>query len=471
MLLTIVAAVALAQAQPQSLPVITLEESFRLAESQNTDLAAARARLRQADELSRKAWSGYLPQISAQGTYTYNSVEAKLPMPTGYAIRDLGMPTSAPQPPNDPYDPSQPPGEGNLPGAPTTLVQVPTDIEEVVVQRKHSVNGIVQLSQGIIVPQLWPAIRNANLAEKAAGLSVENARREILFATAQLYYGAEGLREAIDVQERLLTVNREREKDAQVRYQVGTVTKVALLRAQIERSRAEQDVQRTRNAYLSMKAALATVIARDDQFEVTRPPVPPAPPGLQQLFEAADSRPDLLAARTNLELAEGQKAAVWYEYAPSIVGFARYQRSNVKGFTNTFDTLMYGAQLSWNLFDGGLRESRLRENAAKVVETRNNLKGLELKVREDVTRALLDLESTRANVTKATEQVKLARESATLVNNAYEAGVATYLELVDANTSLNAAELNAISEELNAQLAVLKVAKAAGLFDPTRSVK
>lgn len=257
MLLSLTAAVLLAQAAP----VLTLDEAYRLAESQNKDLQVARARLEQTDLLSRRAWGGYLPQLSVNGTYAWNSATAKIALPTGFAIRDLGI-----VPPNQP--------EG-LPGAPTTLIQVPTSIIEAVIQPEHSLTGTLQLSQAVIVPQLWFAIGNANLAEKAATLSVENARREILFATAQIYYGAEGLRQALEVQQRLLDVNLAREKDAEVRFNAGTATKVALLRAQIERARAEQDVQRTRNSYRGLKVALATLMGRSDaNFEVAAPTAP-----------------------------------------------------------------------------------------------------------------------------------------------------------------------------------------------------
>lgn len=456
MFLSLTAALVLAQAHP----VLTLEEAFRLADAQNQDLQAARARLLQADELSRKAWAGYLPQLTANGTYTYNSAEAKITLPTSYYIRDVGTPQGPA------FDPSREPGLDNPPGMQTSLIQVPAEFIEAEIQPKHALNGAIQLSQGIVVPQLWTAIGNANLAERAANLSVESARRDILLGTAQLYYGAEGLRQALDVQTRLLDVNKAREKDAEVRYRVGTATKVALLRAQIERARAEQDVQRTRNAYQGAKIALGTLLARDPNFEVTPPAAPPELIPTEQLLEAAGSRPDLLAARTNLELAQGNRTGVIMKYLPTLGAFGRYQLSNASGFTGEYGIFTMGAQLSWTLWDGGLREAELREASARIVEVQHNVTGLELRVKEQVSRALLDLESTRANVVKAREQVKLARESAQIVNASYEAGAATYLEIVDANAALTQAELNAISEELNTQLAVLKVAHAAGLFDP-----
>ncbi len=453
MLLTAIATLVVAQAQP----VLTLEQAFQQAQESNLDLQVARARLTQADEISRKVWSGYLPQLSLSGNYTYNSDEAVIGLPTGYFIRDVGTTQG------------QPPAGGEVPGAPTTLIQVPSGFLETEIQKKHMFNGTAQLTQGLIVPQLWPAFRNANLAERAAELSVENARREILFATAQLYYAAEGLREAVGVQERLLEVNRQHEADAETRFQVGTVNKVALLRAQIERTKSEQDLLRTRNAYASAKIALATLLNRPADFEVTRP-TEPAPVGSPEelLKSAPENRPDVLAALTNLELAQGQKTATWYKYAPSLTGFARYNVSNAAGFTGKYDTFAVGAALNWTLYDGGLRESELRENAAKVVESRAAAQQSENRARQEVQTAWLELQSAEANTVKAREQLRLAQENASLVRASFDAGAASYLDVVDANAALTGAELSAISEELSAQLATLKLAKAAGLFDPAQ---
>jgi outer membrane protein TolC len=66
---------------------------------------------------------------------------------------------------------------------------------------------------------------------------------------------------------------------------------------------------------------------------------------------------------------------------------------------------------------------------------------------------------------KAEEQLRLARENGALVRTNFEAGVATYLEQSDAITAVLNAALQLINERLNAQLAVLRLERAAGLDD------
>lgn len=430
--------------------VLTLDQALAEAEANNLDLRAAQARLDQANELSRKAWANYLPQITVGGSYTYNSVEASLAMPTGYVIRDLGVPTSE--------------AEG-LPGAPTNLQMVPSGFAEVTIQRRHMFAGNAQLRQALLVPQLWPAIASAYLAEESTELNVENARREILFAVAQLYYGAAGLKESLEAQERMMKAQQEHVRDAQAKYDLGAGTRVALLRAQIELAKAEQNVQRTRNSYQAAISSLATLLNRAPDFEVVRPPSPSLELKEANLEELAlDLRPDVQAARVGVELAEKQTLSSWLAYAPSLHFLANYQIANVQGFTGEYGYWTAGLGLSWTIWDGGLREAELRESRARERESRATLEAAEVKARDEVRRALLDLESAQANRTIAEDQLRLAKESATLVRGSYEVGAATYLELIDADNALLGAELTLLSETLNADLAVIKVARAAGTF-------
>lgn len=459
--LALVALVALAvdQAPPEATPAaapaaasrkLTFQEVLVRMESQNLDLQAARARLAQAQELSSKAWSGYLPQISAGASYTRNSDEASISLPTGYAVRDLGTPQNTDDP--------------TLPGTPTNLGLAPTGVITAPIQVYNQFGAQVQLNQALIAPALCMAIKSANIAEDVAALNVEAARREILFGAAQLYFGAAGLKEAVTVQERLLEVQTAREKDAQLTFEAGAQPKVALLRAQIDKARSEQDLVRARNSYLSTLQALATLMNEPADFDVVVPEEPVMPEGIEDLERAMESRPDVAAARRSVDLAETGRSAVKWKYAPSLGLSAAYRWANVGGFTGKNTSWLVTVGLQWVLWDGGLREAELRESSAKIVEAKANAANSENKVRDEIRRGLLDLASARANRLKAERQLQLARESQRLVDVSFKAGTATYLEVTDANTALAAAETGYVGETLNASLAALRVLKAAGRF-------
>jgi outer membrane protein TolC len=140
----------------------------------------------------------------------------------------------------------------------------------------------------------------------------------------------------------------------------------------------------------------------------------------------------------------------------------------VSGFTGKYDTWAVGLGLSWTILDGGLREAELREASARIAEAAAARRSLENRAVVEVKQALLDLESARANAQKAREQRDLAAENQRLVDVSFKAGAATAVEQADATASLRNAEIAATTEELAAQLAALRVLKAAGAFEPTR---
>jgi outer membrane protein TolC len=456
-LMAALAAISLAQAPT----TLTLDEALRRAAEANLDLKAAQAKLTQAKAGVWKAWSYHLPQVTAGGTLTHNDTQAVLPYTVYAQVRTrTGTAGSA-------GNPTDPPGFAPaLTGLPSGDF-LSTVTQDITLQKQDQFGAQVQVTQALLAPQLWFAIQAAYQGEGLAVKSVEQARREVLFGVAQAYYGVASLQKLVKVSEELLGIAGRQEKDAQVRLDAGTIAKVGLLRAQIDRTRADQDLLRARNAHASAKIALATLLDRDTAFEVVEPLEPALPAELAGLEDTAlRDRPDVQAARYSEGLASALRRSTAMQYLPSLGAFGRYQISNVGGFTGKEDSWAVGLALTWNIFDGGLREATLRDNGAKVAEAEATRRSLEARAVADVRQALLDLESARANAVKSKEQVRLAQENQRLVDVAYKAGAATSVEQADATAQLRNASIGATADELSAQLAALKVLKVAGAFDP-----
>jgi outer membrane protein TolC len=323
----------------------------------------------------------------------------------------------------------------------------------------------VKLSQALIAPQAWFLIANAYKAEKTIDYNIMQARRDILFGIAQLYYGVANLKELIVVQERQVVLTKERERDSRVRFEAGTGTKVGLLRAEIDRAQAEEDLKRAQIDYRRAKLSLATALDRPDDFDIVLPatPVQPQGPNLEQ--QALDLRPDVKAAAENLDLAYGQRTQIYMQYLPSIGAFGAYNYASTSTFNPNNFSWQVGLGLTWTLLDGGLREANIREASAKIVEADALKRLTDLKAVERVKQSQLDLEAAVANRAKAKERTGLATENARLVDVAYKAGAATYLESTDSIQTLRQAEVGLVFESLNVDLATLKLLNAVGAFE------
>jgi outer membrane protein TolC len=447
---------------PEAGPVLTFDDALDTAQAKNLDIRAARERLVQSQELHAKAWSGYLPQVTFNVTYTHNSF-SDVTFPENFAIGNCG-PIGAGQ--SCTFDANGNPVIQTPPviknPSPYALVPVGAPV---LIEKQEMLTAELAATQAILAPQSWYRIDSAHAGEDLAAETVEGTRRDILFATAQAYYTAASQKQVMKIQERQLGISLDHEKDASVRYDAGTTTKVTLLRAQIDRSRAEQDLKRAQNAYVSARVALATLLDRKDvAFEVAVPTSPQAPAGTAEALEEAAlrDRPDVKASALQVKDHDTTTARYW----PTLGAFGRYDYSNAAGFTGAASTWAIGLSLNLTILDGFLRESDVRESEAKIREAMATDASTRAKAVQEVEQARLDLDSAVANREKAKEELSFAQENQRLVNVNYQAGAATYLEVSDANLTLLQAELTEVSESLNADLASLRVLKAVGAFDP-----
>jgi len=420
-------------------PVIALAEALEVASERNLDLHALAAQLDQAGEITWKALSLYLPQVSVSASYSFQDT-IKVP----YAV---------------PLDPNYAEG-GPHP--------VPTGFYNLTQQMNGTLGNQINVSQTLVSARLFFAIRGAKETQRATVLNLENGRRQVLFGVARTYYSAAALKEAVTIAQELLDIARRQEHDAQVRYSAGAIAKVGLIRAQIDRARAEEDLKRARAQYLSVKVALAALLARDTAFEVEPPPEPVLPStDLETLVEEAlQARPDVEASHIAVRSEEEGRKAAWSRYLPDIAAFGRFQWANVAGMNGKESAWFGGLQLQWTILDGFQRESDIRSADARVSEAKARAEGADVAVRRDVTQALLDLESQRANAQKSAEQRDLAKENQRLVDVAYRAGTATAVEQADATAQLRNAEIQVTTDKLNAQLAAVQVLNTIGSFNP-----
>jgi outer membrane protein, multidrug efflux system len=469
--LALLAAAVLSASEPPATPaagparpVLSLDQAMVEARAQNLDLRMAGERLAQAETLRAKAWSYYLPQLSVSGGYTWNSEDVVLDLPTSFAIREVVNPATG-QPVNYPLGttnqlPGVPVSAANPPGLATPYLLYPLSQEELELQRRRQQGVQAEVQQAIFAPQALQAVRTAGRARELGEARVEAATQDVLFAVAQLYYGAASLREVVAVQERTLETWRRHETDAEQLVAHGAAPRLALLKARTDRARAEEDLIRSQNSCDAARQALATLLDRDADFDVARPAAPAAVEGDPEA--AAALRPEVRAALAGRALAESQESEVTARYLPTVGLTGQWRWASVTGFTGRHEGWAVTLGARWSLFDGGKREAERAEAGHRVAEAEAAAAQARTRARDEVRRAQLDLDSARAARRKAEEQARLAAEALAHAQAAYAQGAATYLEVSDATTATETAELARVTEELSAQLAALRLARAAG---------
>ncbi|AKU92338.1 TolC family protein [Vulgatibacter incomptus] len=425
-------------------PVISLDELLQRAEATggNQDLVVLRERLVQANESVTRAWSVLLPQVNAAVTYTRNQHEAVIPFPNFAAGFTQG---------------TNPDGSASL---------TPNETLNIAIQKFNQWNAVGSASMPILLMPAYFGISAANLGVTATEQSITYARNQLILGITQAYYGAVASRRLIEVSYSQVQTQKEQERVAKAQFDVGQVPKVNFLRAAVSRAQAEQDLVRAQNAYVTTKLALQQLTGVAEPFDITTPAPVVAPDGsIDELIRVGlENRQDLAASRTSVDIANRVVKSYYWQYAPVISANGQYLWANTGGFSGQNTSWLAQVTASIKIFDGGARyadgriaRSQRRQAEAQAISN-------ERSVVQDVQNGLLNLESARANLIKAEEQVRLATENADLVRSQYDAGAATYLDVVDAYNARFASQVQVVTNELNVQVASLELTRSIGKF-------
>jgi outer membrane protein TolC len=287
---------------------------------------------------------------------------------------------------------------------------------------------------------------------------------DILVKTGQVYYQCLQLEAQIRVLENSVKVQAARVRDMEDKAKAGIVRPLDVAQTQANAAGTRASLVDARNRLVTAHTALAFLVAvpslenpLSDTLQV------PAVPPLEDVQKAAaEHRQDLLAARALLSAAERGLSAAVAEYYPSVsVNFDEWlTRQSFPPDSRWFFSV--GVYLP--IFSGGRIHADVRTAYSLLRQAKEYLSLTGRQVAQDVEVAYSNLQSSDLRLLEYRTEVQAAREAFALANQAYDAGVATYLERLIAQDSLLMAELQLTAEEFNRKILYLQLTRQAGLL-------
>ncbi len=431
-------------------PELELLKVYELVRKENLDLKILRERMVQAELIRYKTWALLKPQISAAGNYTRNQVEAAFSSGASFGpllklFDGFPIPAETKKQLED------------LANAPPTII---TPIDQLVFQ--------LQMNWQFFNLRAIPLLQAAYLSVDQIAENLKQARREIMFAATRAYYSVLLTDGLVDIARQTLQNAEERLQIAKARYLAGVTPSLTVTRAELDVVSAQQQLIQSETGLRNTKLALALLLnKRDMRFRPKRP----APPSEMTdkletwMGQAKQLREEVKAARFAVQVAEKNVTEVWLRYIPTIALATSLRVGNFRAFgTDQNATWSVSLSASLNLYEGGTRYAALQENESKLREARLNLAKTNRQVENDVSTALLAVQNSQASIETARQQVVLAERSYNLTEERYKTGVATPLEVSDANNTLNSARINLLRETLNLEVANLSLKRAIGSF-------
>jgi outer membrane protein TolC len=410
-------ATAIPSARAQDL-TLTLDQALQQARQRNRAIVVERARLAQAQTNIESAWSVLFPTVAAQGKYTHNYKEVAL----------------------------------NFVG------------QQLLLQPKEQLDGVISLTTPIIAPPAYAALKAVKAGVRASEASFAASERDLLVSVAQTFYAASISEEVVVARQSSVGVARATLKNAQTRFDAGTVTKVDVDRAELAVVRSEQAEREAELARERTYRALGTLIQETRPFKVQWQPVVPRSHDERELETALKLRPEFRALEASFESAEASARAQGWRWAPTVSGFANARKFNYDNFARDRYSWALGGQLDWVLFDGGTRDAARHLAQAQAAESQSRLLVLRDSVRDDLADGRRQLETKQRGVEAAERSMALAKETLELVRVQYEAGSVTQVDLLQAQDALVASQEALAQAHYDVANADLQLRRAAGTF-------
>jgi outer membrane protein len=314
------------------------------------------------------------------------------------------------------------------------------------------------LDQPIFDPGIITGAELAGKDEKISGLVLEKRRQDVAYMVYCACLDLQKAKGYLKATKQGVTDAREHERLAKVRGEAGVGLKSDELRARTYLSEMEQKHISAENDLALARLRLAKVVggepgeSSDIREELMPLPVAQGDSELRRL--AWENRQDLKESAMAVEKAETGVKAARGAYLPTLYGTAGYQMNDRDvPFGRDNDAWMVGASFRWEIFDGFQRYNKKGKAEALAGAASEYLEKSRLRRAEAAKR----LEVARHSVEDSEEVVRL-------ISRRFENSIATFVELLDAQTALNDARARLIGNESDYAQATARLFNTTGTF-------
>jgi outer membrane protein TolC len=294
----------------------------------------------------------------------------------------------------------------------------------------------------------------------AARYDYRSARDLVMVVAANLYLEALAANARVETARAQLETAQALHAQAQDLRQSGIVAGLDVIRAEVRASSDRQRATAANNELQKAKLQLARVIGLPVGQEFTlsdRLPTAVPFPELtleRALADAYRERPDYQAAQERVRAAESALQAARSERLPSVHLNADYGAIGLD-VSSALATFNVTAAVAVPIFDGGRIEGRVVRAQADLKQRQSEAEDMRADVYYDVRTSFLDLQSTDEELQTATRGRELAEQQLTQSRDRFAAGVASNLEVVQAQEAVTLA-----SEQYITALYGFNIAKA-----------
>ena len=400
----------------------TLEDAVRIADAHSPDLQRVRANFEAARKRVLEAASGYLPQVNVSGNFE----QTTLPDPSAGSTNNIGT--------NLPYS-----------GVMGSIQQTVFDFGKVLDQ-----------------------IMANRYFEKSADQERASIKLDVDLAVEKAFYNVALTNKLVEVAKTGVLQFDEVQRRMVVLVKTGTRPSFDLSQANLELAKSRLQLIGARNARDVARVALVTLmgVPNDISFAIKEHPptvfkTDPKKLSLSKLTtEAFENRPELKRNRYTVQAVQELHSRAIKGFLPTVDAEAWYGRFMENYPSDINNSWGAGLTLTWNIFNGfdttariGEMYARMNAESARLDKERDNISA-------EVADSLLEFQRSDINVAVARQSLDFAKINSQLAQRRYDANVATFLELLVADTSLLSAQAENVQARYQREIALASLRRA-----------
>ena len=296
----------------------------------------------------------------------------------------------------------------------------------------------------------------------------ENEKNNLSFNVIQAYLGMLVTAEFAEVAEEGYSTAQEFYEISKLLYGQGMISKLDLLQAEVQAANLLPQKTQAENGVTMAAAGLKMLLGLDPTTEITLADSMSYTPGSYKL---AELRTQALLNRSELEQLDiskslssmGVKMAL-SDYLPNVALSWSYSKfgDELDAVSDWNESNMLAVGLSYNLFNGGVRFSKVRQ--AKIAQRQVNYgyDALRDGIMLEVEQVYLRLMEAEKNILSQEKTVGQAEEAARLAKIQFREGTITNLQANQVQINLTAAKANYLQALFNYTLAEASIKKVIG---------
>ncbi|MGZ8709749.1 MAG: TolC family protein [Thermoanaerobaculia bacterium] len=341
---------------------------------------------------------------------------------------------------------------------------------------RNTLSAVATLSQPLFDACAFPLIRFARLERSSVRLFADEDKRILGYDAADAFLVTLSLEQVLAAAEHRREFARASLDDSRARFEAGLVSSNDVTRAELEMATAVRGVAEASGNVQSARIQLATLLNTGINGPLETPESLLAAASSESgvtdvaVTEAQRRRNDIAASRLHVEALQAFAEEPSRRFIPSANLLAQTSNINEGSISDRNNDALVGVTLNWPVFDAGLRWADRAERTAIARGAELELDLALRTVEQQIRTAGVRVESEQAALREATAALRAARKNADETNELYRQGLASALELADANQRLFESEVAEVTARYRMAQAYLALREAGGL-DPLATVE